>query len=109
MSGSILPPLPYTPKERGAIQLDMDDVKSTKNPETQEIEHSILFGIPGIDAEVNNYHGNLEACTEVINLLHSGKIKLGYKTLHPSSIHSDSRTSLEILFTEASLQSIPER
>ena len=108
-SGSILPPLPYTPSERGKLELDLQDTALRKNPETDEIEHCVIFGIPGVDDGVYTYRANLESCTEILNLLHSGKFKVGYKRLRPGSVHGDSRSSLEMLFTQPSLESIPER
>ena len=110
-SGSILPPLPYEPADREKLPIDTEDTNPKKNPKTDDIEHCLLFGVPGIDDGVFTYRGNLEACTDVMNLLHSGKFKVGYKPL-PSSLppKAESKTSLELLFSEKqSLESIPER
>ena len=111
-SGSILPPLPYEPAERATLHIDLGDTKSYKNPDTDEIEHCVIFGVPGIDEGVYTYRGNLTACSEVIQLLHSGKFKVGYKRLRPQSVQGGSQTSLERLFSQPSqqsLESIPER
>ena len=108
-SGSLLPPLPYKPDERGDVPVDLLDTKLRMNPKSHNIEHCFIFGIPGIEEGVFTYRGNLEACTDVMNLLHSGRFKVGYKSLKVTSLKGDSTTSLEMLFKEQSLEAVPER
>ena len=108
-SGSLLPPLPYKPSDKTKLNIDIEDTASRKNPATDEIEHCMIFGMPGVDEAVYTYRGNLDSCTEVLNLLHSGKFKVGYKALRPKSTRGESQTSLELLFaSQPSLDLIPE-
>ena len=79
-SGSYLPPLLYLPGECDMpIPLDLLEATARKNPETNQIEHCFLFGIPGVEDGIFTYRGDITACTEVVNILHSGKFKIGYK------------------------------
>ena len=114
-SGSILPPLPYTPEEGGAFGKKIP--KKAKKPKGEDLKgkiHTIVFGIPGVDEGIFTYRGGYDAVVDVLDILHGGRFEVGYKVMTGRQMHADtpadSRSSLEILFSDRqSLQSIPEQ